>query len=70
MRMSGSIKGLRGIAACMQDCKLNAIADMVHGFAAIVEGTTRPVSDLPEEELLHSVAALYQTRASSAHPSC
>ena len=51
----------------MQDCKLNAIADMVHGFAAIVEGTTRPIVDAPEEDPLHSVAALYQTRASSAH---
>lgn len=49
-----------------QDCKLNALTDMVQSFAGIVESTSRLGSDAPEEDTLHAVAALYQSRANSA----
>lgn len=52
-----------------QDCKLNAMTDMVQSFASIVESTCRLGSDAPEDDTLHAVAALYQSRANSA-PTC
>ncbi|BDA41918.1 Protein MON2 homolog [Coccomyxa sp. Obi] len=48
-----------------QDCKLNAMTDMVQSFASIVESTSRLGSDAPEDDTLHAVAALYQSRANS-----
>ncbi len=53
----------------VQDCKLNAVADMVRAFASVVEGTTRSAPDAPvEDDPLHAIATLYQSRASSAPP--
>lgn len=52
-----------------QDCKLNALTDMVQSYAGIVESTSRLGSDGPEDDTLHAVAALYQSRANSAAPS-
>ncbi len=49
-----------------QDCKLNAMTDMVQSFASIVESTSRLGSDAPEDDTLQAVAALYQSRANSA----
>jgi len=49
-----------------QDCKLNAVTDMVQSFASTVENTSRLGPDTPEEDALHAVAALYQSRANSA----
>lgn len=52
-----------------QDCKLNAMTDMIQSFASIVESTSRLGSDAPEDDTLQAVAALYQSRANSA-PTC
>lgn len=41
------------------------MTDMVQSFASIVESTCRLGSDAPEDDTLHAVAALYQSRANS-----
>ena len=49
-----------------QDAKLRVVEEMSKKFAAIVDSAARLASDPGEDDPLHSIASLYQTRANSA----
>ena len=48
-----------------QDAKLKVFEEMATKFAAIVDSAARLASDPGEDDPLHSIASLYQTRANS-----
>ena len=52
----------------VQDAKLKVVQEMSNKFAAIVDSAARLASDPGEDDPLHSIASLYQTRANSEPP--
>ena len=54
----------------VQDAKLKVVQEMSSKFAAIVDNAARLASDPGEDDPLHSIASLYQTRANSGSFSC
>ena len=49
----------------VQDAKLKVVQEMSNKFAAIVDSAARLASDPGDDDPLHSIASLYQTRANS-----
>ena len=49
----------------VQDAKLKVVQEMSNKFAAIVDSAARLASDPGEDDPLHAIASLYQTRANS-----
>ena len=51
----------------VEDAKGNVVEEMTNKFSAIIDSAARLASDPGEDDPLHSIASLYQSRANSTH---
>ena len=51
----------------VEDAKLKVVEEMTNKFSAIIDSAARLASDPGEDDPLHSIASLYQSRANSTH---